>query len=157
MQKAKMVKTPQDGSLSGGPVVFTLSGFEDSHKQNPGIDQNYWVYNDDWFLMPGKEINEHPVFENHNDEGWTHRYFAWSDGYWRGFCSARGAPYDGGEAPWDSLEWDGVCDMLVKSDAMHPTLIDSDATWMVYSGATGSSNPDDFVAVRGVGLTPHDS
>ena len=148
-----MMEWPQDGSLSRGPVVFTLHGFEQSHVQNPGIDSNYWVYNGDWFLMPGNEVNSRPVFENHNDSGWTHRYFVWSNGYWRGTCSSSGSPYPIGQAPWDDAQrWGGVCDMLVKSDATHPTLIDSNATWMVYSGAVYSSNPSDFLPVNGVSL-----
>ena len=126
---ASTMSWPQDGSLSPGSVVFTLRGFEQSHVQNPGIDPNYWAYNGDWFLMPGKVVNGRPVFENHNDTGWTHGYIAWHDGYWRGTCSSDGSPYRIGDAPWDDANrWGGKCDMLVKSDAMHPNAIDSNAT-----------------------------
>lgn len=145
---------PQDClvTCSSRMVVFTLSGFEQSHVQNPGIDSNYCVYNGDYFLMPGKEVNGRPVFENHNNTGWTHRYFIWHDGYWRGCCGSGGSPHRKGDAPWDDAKrWNGDCDMLVKSSAMHPNAIDSSAaTWMVYKGATGSSDPSDFLPVCGV-------
>ena len=125
--------------------------------------------------MPGKMVNSRPIFEKHEMD-WGHRYFMWCDGYWRAFCGplngeyvrvpypadaaavARGAPGWPGEAPWDAPwedpdRWGGLCDLMVKSDAMHPNSIESTATWM--HGQVSIRDPSDPVyGIEGTGSEP---